>query len=444
MKTAIVIFCDDFRIRDNPALFHAANDYENLILLYNHNDNYCGRNMGAAAKVFLHHLLKSFSKNLKDEYNAKLILRKNSDIIDELKLIAKETDFDAIYFNRSYTKLQIESEEKIKKTFANKVIKSFKGKLLFEPNEIKTSQGSYFKVFTPFSRQCLNNAELIGETLPEISHLKSKNSLTSLDLEELNLLPKDEGRWHEKLASYWEFDYKKIAKNAIKFIENDLKDYASSRNLPALNKCSKLSPYFRFGVFSPRIIYHSALPHNASQFILELLWREFAYHVMYFNQDLDKHELKPKYADFKWEYDNKKLHKWQKGETGFSFVDAGMKELWTSGFMHNRVRMVAASFLVKNLLIDWKLGEQWFFDTLVDADAAVNPFSWQWVFGSGFDAAPYFRIFNPELQREKFDAKNEYCKKWLGENYDADERKIINYDQMRKEALRRFKDIDPK
>lgn len=436
MKTALILFSDDFRITDNPALFHAAQDYQNLIFAYIYNENYCGRKLGSASKVFLHHILNSFSELLKKE-KCQLVIRKNDDVLHELKILAIEIEFEAIYFNNSYTAAQIKLEEAIRKNFT---CKSFKAKLLFEPIEIKTSQKTPFKVFAPFSRECLKKADLIGNNLGKPKHLKSKHSLKSLRIDELNLLPKNQGRWHEKIAAQWEFDYNKIEKNIIKFIEEDLPSYAQNRNFPALNATSKLSPYLRFGVFSPRIIYHSAIPFNAQQFILELLWREFAHHVMYFNQDLDKEELKSKYKNFRWEYNKNFLQKWQKGKTGFEFVDAGMQELWQSGFMHNRLRMVTASFLIKNLLIDWRAGEEWFFDCLVDACPAINPFSWQWVFGSGYDAAPYFRVFNPKLQQEKFDPKNEYCKKWLRKNYDVQE--IIDYSQSRKEVLARYKEID--
>lgn len=442
MKTALVIFCDDFRIRDNPALFHAVQNYKNVIPLYIYDKNYCGREIGAAAKVFLHQILHNFSKLLFKKCGAKLIIR-HGNFLTELKKIAAQTDFEAIYFNNSYLASQVKNENEIKNIFKDKDVKSFKAKLLFEPWEIKTGAKSFFKVFTPFSKECLKKVELIGKTLDEVSKFSSRHNLKTLEIEELKLLPKNQGRWHEKILQYWEFDYQKIEENIIDFIDTKLANYAEARNVPSLDGTSKLSPYLRFGVFSPRIIYYSAAPAaNSGQFILELLWREFAFHVTYFNPKISTKELKPHYGAFEWNDDKNFLKKWQKGKTGFSFVDAGMHELWATGFMHNRVRMVTASFLVKNLMIDWRLGEEWFYECLVDACPAVNPFSWQWVFGSGFDAAPYFRIFNPELQRERFDAQKLYCQKWLGKNYEEKEvKKIINYNLMRKVALEKFKKL---
>ncbi len=433
MKTAIVIFCDDFRIQDNPAFFHAAKNYENIIPLFIYNENYAGRPIGKASKVFLHHALNAFSSLLKNEYDANLII-KNGDGISELKKI----ECDAIYFNESYLKSQIDLEEKIKKTFVNKDVKSFKAKLLFAPFEIKNSEKSFYKVFTPFAKDCQKRVDLIGKSVPKPSAIKSQHNLKSLKIDDLKLLPKNE--WHKKIIKNWEFDYKKLEKNIVNFAEKKLSIYAQARNIPSLESTSKLSPYLRFGMFSPRIIYHTMCHRDhAGQFILELLWREFAHHVTFYNQDISTKELKKKYSDFEWEDDAKSLKKWQKGETGFELVDAAMRELWQSGFMHGRARMVAASFLIKDLLIDWRIGEQWFYDTLLDACPAVNPFSWQWIFGSGYDAAPYFRIFNPDLQKKRFDEKDDYCKKWLGEG--AKHEKIVDHDVRRKVALAKYKKV---
>ncbi len=261
-------------------------------------------------------------------------------------------------------------------------------------------------------------------------------------LENLNLLPTKENEWHESLLANWTFSHQEVEANFIEFVDHKLQDYKEDRNIPSKNGNSSISPYLRFGVLSPRTCFYIAsfaTKENNHQFVLELLWREFAYHVMFYNQNIETEELRPEYKDFKWQNDVALLKKWQKGETGFDLVDSGMKELWRTGVMHNRVRMVVASFLIKDLLIDWRLGEQWFWDTLVDADPAINPFSWQWVFGSGFDAAPYFRIFNPDSQREKFDPDGHYCNKWLPKGGRG--QKIVDHKKQRAIALERYKNL---
>lgn len=435
-KTAIVIFSDDFRIQDNPAFFYASKNYQNIIPLFVYDEFYLGRKLGSASKVFLHHALNSFNKLLKSEYGFELVI-KEGEVIEEIKKIEKQHEISAIYFNNSYTKKQIETEENIKKTFEELDVKSFKAKIFFEKGEILTGAKTYFKVFTPFSKECLKKIELIGECLKSPENVKSNHKIKSLKIDDLKLLPKNEGNWHKKAISFWEMDYEKIKDNIIKFSDEGIENYTDSRNFPALKGTSRISPYLRFGMFSPRIIYYTVRSDEKSkQFILELLWREFAFHILHYFKDVDKKELKPWYAKFAWENDKKLLAKWQKGETGFDIVDAGMRELWVTGFMHNRVRMITASFLIKDLMIDWKIGEEWFWDCLFDACPAVNAFSWQWVFGSGFDAAPYFRIFNPDLQKEKFDNEGIYSQEWLGEKKFE---KIVDHDFQRKIALAKYK-----
>jgi deoxyribodipyrimidine photo-lyase len=438
-KTAIVLFCDDFRVKDNPALFHACQNFENIIPVFIYNENYQGRKIGAAQKVFLHHALKNFDKLLEKEYGAKLILKQGNEI-DELLKINELQNFDAIYFNNSYSKNQIETENLIKKQFAKKEVNSFKAKILFEPNDIKNGSGQVFKVFTPFSKECLKNIDKIGDFLKAPSSFKSSHKIKSLKIEDLNLLPKDEGNWHEKMIANWEFNYDKIDEKISDFLQNKLKNYHEDRNMAAKSANSGISPYFRFGMVSPRIVVLAALNYDHhQQFVLEILWREFAYHTAFVNPEIANKEIKPQYSEFSWKNDQKMLKKWQKGETGFDIVDAGMKELWAVGIMHNRVRMIVASFLIKDLFINWRIGEQYFFDCLVDGDTIVNAFSWQWVFGSGLDAAPYFRVFNPQLQQERFDPKGEYCQRWLGSRIMVP--KIVDHSTQRDIVLAEYKRI---
>ena len=438
-KTILVLLCDDFRLSDNPALFNACLNSNQVILLYVYNENYLGRKLGSASKVFLHHTLKSFNSLVSNQ-----LLLKEGNAITEIKKIDREEKIDAIYFNRSYTKAQIELEEAIKISFPKKEIKSFKSKLLFEPSEIQTGSGRYFKVFTPFWKKCLQKIDLISPPLPQPKNINfKKHQIQSLTLDDLNLLPKNEGNWHQKTIQNWainnlEFDYKKISQNIADFAFEKISNYSEARNIPSLEATSKISPYLRFGLISIGEVFSKAQNNkNSTQFIAELCWREFAYHVMFYHQDLSWVELKPEYKEFQFIEDKESFKKWQKGETGYDIVDAGMKELWQTGWMHNRVRMITASFLIKDLLIDWKSGEEWFWNTLFDACPATNPFSWQWVFGSGFDSAPYFRIFNPDLQRDRFDPKKEYCQKWLGKNYQTP--KIVDHNFQRKITLELYK-----
>ncbi len=438
-ETALVIFCDDFRIRDNPALSNACKDYENIIPLFIFDENYQGKKIGAAARVFLHYSLKNFDKALQEKYGANLILRKG-DKFEQLKKIATEIDFKAIYFNKSYSKKEIETEEKIHKCFKDKTIKSFKAKILFDPKEIKTGKGEYFKVFTPFFKEAMRNLDLIGEYLKAPRKINCQHSLKSLELKDLNLVPEQEGVWPEKLVNYWEFDFDKIDNKIKCFLQNKLKNYKEERNRTDLDATSNLSPYFRFGLVSPRIVFNAAQNYdNNNHFLSEICWREYAYHVYHFNQDLENKEIRQEYSKFAWQNNSRALKKWQKGETGFEIVDAAMKEIYASGIMHNRARMIVASFLIKDLLIDWRKGEEYFWDCLIDADFAVNAFSWQWVFGSGFDAAPYFRVFNPELQEEKFDPKGEYRQKWLGNRMKIE--KIVDHKKQRDIVLNEYKRI---
>ena len=465
-KTAIVLFSDDFRINDNPALYNACQNYQNIIPMYIYQEDYLGRKLGTASKVFLHNVLNSFDKLLLTQFNIRLIIQKG-DSIEVLKETLKKTRFDAIYFNESYTLNQIENEDKIKNYFNHLDVRCFKAKLLFHPSEIKPSSktGStstingvnaanhkFYKVFTPFAKQCLKNTHLIEEIYEKPQKINSVHNIKGVEVLQLNLIPKKQGLWHEKLITHWTFSFDEIENNFINFLENKLKFYKENRNIPSNKGTANISAYLRFGILSPKICFNAVMLAIANQclnetennqFVFELLWREFAYHVMFFNQNIANQELRPEYKNFQWndsqDFLSKFLSKWQKGQTGFDIVDAGMNELWHTGVMHNRIRMVVASFLTKDLLINWRHGEQWFWDTLVDADPAVNPFSWQWVFGSGFDAAPYFRIFNPTSQKQKFDNNNLYCKKWLNSNWKAD--MIVNHDIQRKIALERYKNL---
>lgn len=414
-ETVIVLFEDDFRINDNPALHWACKQYSEVVLLYIYNSCYIGREIGSASKVFLHYVLKGFTKVLETQYQTRIVI-KQGDKIEILREIIHKTNASGVYFNQSYTQKQMEFESSIMKVFSHIKVRSFKAKLLFHPWQVKTSSKGWFQVFTPFSKACLQNIHLVEDVYEKPKHITNRHNINSLNVEDLELLPKNEGNWHSNVSKCYSFDYDEIYNNFNNFIETKLQFYEDERNFPSKNVNAGISSYLRFGVLSPKVCFHVAslkLGKYSNQFNLELLWREFAYHVMYYNQNIANVELKPQYSNFEWNNNAEFFQKWQKGQTGFEIVDAGMKEIYQTGKMHNRVRMIVASFLTKDLQINWKEGEKWFWNCLTDADPAVNPFSWQWVFGSGFDSAPYFRIFNPELQHQRFDADNSYCTKWL-------------------------------
>ncbi len=435
-EAAIVLFNDDFRVQDHPALWNACNDYEQVLPLFIFDENLYGRKLGSAAKVFLHHVLKSFTQELDKSCELNLILAKG-DTYQVLESFIKENQVDALYFNRSYTANQLKLEAKIKTHFQALDVKSFKGKLLFEPWQIKTGSGEHFKVFTPFFKLCMKNTPLIGNSLPATKAKKSKNA-RSLKIDCLNLLPKNEGDWAHQLIRYWQFDYQNLHQKIQRFLSSKLECYGNDRNMTDKDATSNLSPYFRFGMISPRQVYHAATNYkNHEKFVSEICWREFAYHILYFYPDIANREIREEYSRFEWEDSDEHFDKWKKGETGFDIVDAGMKEIYARGTMHNRVRMITASFLIKDLMINWRQGEQYFWDCLVDADYAVNAFSWQWVFGSGFDAAPYFRVFNPKLQQDKFDPQHQYCDKWLGSRTTVPE--MVDHSKQRDLVLTKYK-----
>ena len=409
MKNALVLFNQDLRVSDNPAFFYAMRDHKNVVPLFILDDAN-RRPIGAASKWFLHHALESFSRELLEKFSLKLALKKG-DSLAILREIFLSKKIEAIYFSRGVNQPELRLQEQIKKLAAENSIAvfDFKATTLFEPTEIKNGSGSYYKVFTAFWRHCLKNSDAILDPLPEPAN-GTRHSFLDIKNDVLDLLPKK--NWAEK------FEIISTSSLAV-FLKNKIHEYKQARDVPALNGTSKLSPHLHFGLISPREIFHAAKKISPSegktQFITELGWREFCHHLLFHFPELPTKSFRNEFEKFPWQKNDFLLQKWQNGQTGFPIVDAGMRELWKTGLMHNRVRMIVASFLVKDLLIDWREGEKWFWDCLIDADLASNVANWQWVAGSGADAAPFFRIFNPTLQGERFDAQGNYVKKWLPE-----------------------------
>jgi len=433
---SLVWFRDDLRLADNPALRAAADRDEPVIGVYVLDEASPGvRALGGAARWWLHHSLSELDERLREKGSV-LVLRRGA-ASDVLPALVGETGAGAVFWNRRYGGPEREIDAGIKDGLRGDGVEvtSFAGSLLYEPWTVRTGAGTPYGVFTPFWNAC-RQLPAPRAPIPEPRELRGPRRHPASDgLAEWELLPTSPD-WASGLRERWEPGERAAKARLREFLADDAADYDRARDEPAAGATSLLSPRLRWGELSPHEVWHAAVSSDAQVggFLSELGWREFAWHTLFHFPDLATKNLRSAFDAFPWpRLRPTMLRAWQHGETGIPLVDAGMRELWTTGFMHNRVRMVVASFLVKNLLIDWRHGEEWFWDTLVDADAASNPFNWQWVAGSGADAAPYFRIFNPELQAKKFDPDGHYVREWAP---DATARPpIVDLGASRKAAL---------
>ena len=424
MQKILVWFRRDLRLSDNPAL--RAAKHAQIIPIYIHAPQEDGAwQAGGASRWWLHHSLTALATQLKAS-GSRLIIRMG-DSLPVLQQLLVDTGAEAVYLNRLYEPASLARDSKILHALSHQGIhcQSFASALLFEPWQVQTKTGGAYKVFTPFSRTCQQlglptDISAAVRTLPAVA-----TRLRSLAIDELQLLPTI--KWDKKFYAHWQPGEATAQKQLHAFIKHRLSDYANGRDYPARATTSMLSPRLHFGEISPRQIVY-AIEHarqhakaagfntQAQDFLRELLWREFTHHILYHFPQTTHKPLNPRFAKFPWQSRHSKLLRaWQSGQTGFPLVDAGMRELWTTGTMHNRVRMIAGSLLCKNLGYHWLTGAKWFWDTLVDADLAQNSFNWQWVAGCGADAAPYFRIFNPITQSEKFDPEGIYIRRWVPE-----------------------------
>ncbi|MEZ5213754.1 MAG: deoxyribodipyrimidine photo-lyase [Microbacterium sp.] len=433
---SLVWFRDDLRLADNPALRAAADRDEPVIGVYVLDEASPGvRPLGGAARWWLHHSLSELDERLREKGSV-LVLRRGA-ASDVLPALVGETGAGAVFWNRRYGGPEREIDAGIKDGLRGDGVEvtSFAGSLLYEPWTVRTGAGTPYGVFTPFWNAC-RQLPAPRAPIPEPRELRGPRRHPASDgLAEWELLPTSPD-WASGLRERWEPGERAAKARLREFLADDAADYDRARDEPAAGATSLLSPRLRWGELSPHEVWHAAVSSDVQVggFLSELGWREFAWHTLFHFPDLATKNLRSAFDAFPWpRLRPTMLRAWQHGETGIPLVDAGMRELWTTGFMHNRVRMVVASFLVKNLLIDWRHGEEWFWDTLVDADAASNPFNWQWVAGSGADAAPYFRIFNPELQAKKFDPDGHYVREWAP---DATARPpIVDLGASRKAAL---------
>lgn len=414
--STLVWFRDDLRLADNPALTSAIERGEPVVGLYVLDEVSPGvRPLGGAARWWLHHSLTALAERLR-ERGGTLVLRRGpaAEVVPQAVTDAAAT---AVAWNRRYGGPERDLDAGLKTSLRARgvEVRSFAASLLFEPWTLRTGAGTPFRVFTPFWRACLQ-APAPRRPLPEPEAVPGAR-IVSDELADWGLLP-SRPDWAGGLRDTWEPGEDAARARLRRFLADDLDGYDRARDEPAAGVTSGLSPHLRWGEISPHTVWHETIATGAEagRFLSEIGWREFAWHTLFSHPDLAEANLNHRYDAFPWPpHDPARLAAWQRGETGYRLVDAGMRELWHTGVMHNRVRMAAASFLVKNLLIDWRYGERWFWDTLVDADVASNPFNWQWIAGSGADAAPYFRVFNPETQAEKFDATGAYVGRWAPE-----------------------------
>lgn len=416
---SLVWFRQDLRLADNPALTAAANNGR-VLPIYILDDTAAGdAAMGAASRVWLHHSLADLNRSLG---GALRFFRGDAKKI--IERLTKTLPLEGVYWNRCYEPWRRQRDTEIKAMLAQTDIdnRSFNASLLWEPWEVKKADGSPYRVFTPYYQKGCLALDPPGEPEAPPARLDCYTDELehSLRLEQLDLLPRPD--WQKAMMSHWTVGESAARDRLETFCEESLDGYREGRDFPARRAVSRLSPHLHYGEISPRQAWHQA-EHAAmhghadgsAHFLRELAWREFSYYLLYHFEDLPRKNFNPKFDGFPWRKDEARLQAWRQGKTGFPIVDAGMRELWQTGYMHNRVRMIVASFLVKNMLLDWRIGAAWFWDCLVDADLASNSASWQWCAGSGADAAPYFRIFNPVLQSEKFDAEGDYLLRFCPE-----------------------------
>ena len=441
----IVWFRDDLRVADHPALADAANDPDGVVCVYVWDESSAEvRPLGGAAKWWLHHSLGALQRSLAG-LGVPLVLRRGA-AEQVIPALVREVGATRVLWNRRYgPEREIDARLKLALREQGVAANSYIGGLLHEPWTVLTGEGTPFRVYSPFWRATLRLPEPAAPIAAPSSLTPAIRRPESDLLDSWRLTPSAPD-WATGLARRWTPGEAAAAEALTVFLDERAPEYEAGRDIPSIDATSTLSPHLRWGELSPRTVWHRALAsgQDVGMFLSELGWREFAHHTRFHWGDIESTNLNLRFDQFPWRTpDADDLSSWQHGRTGIPIVDAGMHELWETGFMHNRVRMVAASFLTKHLLTDWRVGEAWFWDTLVDADAASNPFNWQWVSGSGLDAAPFFRIFNPVLQQQKFDPDGRYVERWAPDSLltppivdlaEGRRRALLAYEQVRSGA----------
>ncbi|MGI4851022.1 MAG: cryptochrome/photolyase family protein [Janthinobacterium lividum] len=420
MTATLLWLRQDLRLQDNQALQQACLRNLPIIPLYIL-DTTTSKPwaMGGAQQWWLHHSLISLGKSF-EEKGLKLILRRGNPL-EILKDVLKETQASALYWNRCYQPYTIERDRALKTHFKQVGIEveSFNSFLLFEPWTILTYKKEPIRVYRYFWKACLKNKTPDPPVEVPNTLLPFAGNVASDQLQDWNLLPKIS--WDVGFGQEWQPGEQGAQSRLSEFVEtNALVNYRQDRSRPDYHGSSKLSPHLHFGEIGPRQIWSrihqlGESSSGAKKYLREIGWREFCAYLLYHFPTFPDQPFQSKFTKIKWQHSQESLTCWQKGCTGYPIVDAGMRQLWYTGWMHNRVRMIMASFLCKHLLVDWTYGEKWFWDTLVDADLASNAINWQWVVGSGISASSYVRIFNPILQGEKFDPEGNYVRTWVPE-----------------------------
>ncbi|MFD1744335.1 cryptochrome/photolyase family protein [Rhizobium helianthi] len=413
----ILWFRRDLRMDDHAALLQAIQTGRPIVCVYIREPLKGNLAIGGAQEWWLHHSLEALNKSLNERGN-RLTLA-SGQASDVLLRIAKETSASCIFFNRHYERDALDLDVASSLRAEGLDVKRFKGQILHNPETMKTGSGGAYRVYTPFWRALERDGdprEPVGapEAIPAPPHFPK-----SEELPDWHLLP-DRPNWAEEFAELWQPGEAGAMKRLESFLEKPVLTYKKDRDFPGLgNATSLLSPHLAFGEISPARIWHATRGLEATEHVIhfrkELVWREFSYHLLVAFPKLGEKNWNDRFDAFPWTFDEIAFEAWTKGKTGYPIVDAGMRQLWRHGYMHNRVRMITGSFLIKDLMIDWRKGEEWFHDTLLDADPASNAANWQWVAGSGADAAPFFRVFNPILQGEKFDPDGDYVRRFVPE-----------------------------
>ncbi len=427
MTPALLWFRQDLRLQDNPALDAAVARGGPVVPVFIFDPAGEGHwAPGGASRWWLHHSLAALDAALRERGSRLIVARGASGEV--LRTLVRETGAGAVFWNRRYEPAAIARDAAIKAEFAaaGLEVKSFNSALLNEPHTIANKQGRPFQVFTPYWRHCLDLPVTAPTKFTRTTVPAPASWPESLGLDELKLRPSIP--WDSGFGEAWQPGEAGAAKRLKHFVMRAMAGYADERNRPDRDGTSMLSPWLHFGEISPRQVWAAVQarskasgvfpPSNGARvFLSEIGWREFAHHLLYHFPQTPERPLREEFARFPWAEDagGAKLRAWRRGRTGYPIVDAGMRQLWHTGWMHNRVRMVVASFLVKHLRLSWTHGAAWFWDTLVDADLASNTLGWQWSAGCGADAAPYFRVFAPVLQGVKFDPEGDYVRRWVPE-----------------------------
>lgn len=477
-RPIVVWLRNDLRLTDNQSLIAAEGTGAPVVPLFVWSPSDEGDwRAGAASKWWLHHSLEELGRSF-EKVGSRLIIRSGG-ASHALAEIVRETGAQSVHLNRRCEPWARTQENDVLQTLKKFGVetKAFNSSLLADPDQLRSASGKAFQIFTPYCKRLLT----CGPTKPDAAprSLKAPDAFpASLAVADLNLMPKV--FWYQGIAKSWSPGESGAHRQLALFLDSSITHYEHERDRPDRDGVSRLSPYLHFGEISPNMVRHEiekrvgdfpdtencVMTSGSSVFIRQLIWREFAHYMLYHFPETTNAPFRKEFAKFPWHADCQLLEAWQKGATGYPIVDAGMRELWTTGWMHNRVRMIVASFLTKHLMLPWQDGAKWFWDTLVDADLSNNTMGWQWVAGCGSDAAPYFRIFNPVLQGMKFDPEGNYVRKWVpelqgvsdkyihrpwqdaarttrneGDQYECYPRPLVNHDFARRRALAAFEEM---